>query len=153
MEPQLPRMFGLLPKSGLDVRPVEPYREKEFAMAQYYEGTPDGSRRGAVIVNTGDYEHRSLVQVETTAYHEGIPGHHLQTAVAQTLPELPPFRQNGDYNAYSEGWVLYAESLGKEMGFFQDPTRITAACLGSLCAPCDSCWTQASITATGLASR
>ena len=121
MEPQLPRMFGLLPKSGLDVRPVEPYREKEFAMAQYYEGTPDGSRRGAVIVNTGDYEHRSLVQVETTAYHEGIPGHHLQTAVAQTLPELPPFRQNGDYNAYSEGWVLYAESLGKEMGFFQDP--------------------------------
>jgi len=90
-------------------------------MAQYYEGTPDGSRRGAVIVNTGDYEHRSLVQVETTAYHEGIPGHHLQTAVAQTLPELPPFRQNGDYNAYSEGWALYAESLGKEMGFFQDP--------------------------------
>jgi uncharacterized protein (DUF885 family) len=72
------------------VRPVEPYREKEFAMAQYYEGTPDGSRRGAVIVNTGDYEHRSLVQVETTAYHEGIPGHHLQTTVAQTLPELPP---------------------------------------------------------------
>ena len=90
-------------------------------MCQYYEGTPDGSRRGAVIVNTGDYEHRSLVQVETTAYHEGIPGHHLQTAVAQTLPELPHFRQNGDYNAYSEGWALYAESLGKEMGFFQDP--------------------------------
>ena len=121
MEPQLPRVFGLLPKTGVDVRPVEQYREKEFAAAQYYEGTPDGSRRGAVMVNTGDYDHRSLVQVETTAYHEGIPGHHMQTAIAQTLPELPPFRQNGDYNAYSEGWALYAESLAKEMGFFQDP--------------------------------
>jgi uncharacterized protein (DUF885 family) len=121
MEPQLPKMFGLLPKTGLDVRPVEQYREKEFAAAEYYEGTPDGSRRGAVIVNTGDYEHRSLVQVETTSYHEGIPGHHLQYSIAKTLPELPPFRQNGDYTAYSEGWALYAESLGKEMGFFQDP--------------------------------
>lgn len=121
MEPQLPRMFGLLPKTGLDVRPVEQYREKEFTSAQYYEGTPDGSRRGAVLVNTGDYQQRSLVAVETTAYHEGIPGHHLQTSIAQTLPELPPFRQNADYNAYGEGWALYAESLGKDMGFFQDP--------------------------------
>jgi uncharacterized protein (DUF885 family) len=121
MEPQLPRMFGLLPKTGLDVRQVEQYREKEFGLAEYYPGTSGGSRRGAVMVNTGDYEHQSLVQVETTAYHEGIPGHHLQTSIAQTLPELPPFRQNADYNAYGEGWALYAESLGKEMGFFQDP--------------------------------
>jgi uncharacterized protein (DUF885 family) len=121
MEPQLPMMFGLLPKTGIDVRPVEQYREKEFAEAEYNEGTPDGSRRGAVLVNTGDYEHRSLLEVETTAYHEGIPGHHLQTSIAQTLPELPPFRQNGGNNAYVEGWALYAESLGKEMGFFQDP--------------------------------
>jgi uncharacterized protein (DUF885 family) len=121
MEPQLPRMFGLLPKIRLDVRQVEQYREKEFGLAEYYEGTPDGSRRGVVMINTGDYEHQSLVQVETTAYHEGIPGHHLQTSIAQTLPDLPPFRQNGNYNAYHEGWALYAEGLGKEMGFFQDP--------------------------------
>ena len=121
MEPQLPRMFGLLPKTGLDVRPVEQFREKEFAMAMYFQGTPDGSRRGTVFVNTGDFAHRSLVQVETTAYHEGIPGHHMQYTIAQTLPELPPFRQNGDYTAYSEGWALYAESLGKDLGFFQDP--------------------------------
>ena len=121
MEPQLPKLFGLLPKTSVDVRPVEQYREKEFAGAQYYQGTPDGSRRGAVIVNTGDYQQRSLVDVEAVAYHEGVPGHHMQIAIAQTLPELPPFRQQGGYTAYIEGWALYAESLGKEVGFYQDP--------------------------------
>ena len=70
MEPQLPKLFGLLPRSKVDVRPVEEYREKEFAAAEYYQGTPDGSRAGAVIVNTGDYQHRSLIEVESTAYHE-----------------------------------------------------------------------------------
>jgi uncharacterized protein (DUF885 family) len=69
MEPQLPKMFGLLPKTRLDVRQVEQYREKEFGLAEYYEGTPDGSRRVVVMINTGDYEHQSLLQVETTAYH------------------------------------------------------------------------------------
>lgn len=121
MDPQLPKLFGLLPKSKVDVRPVEEYREKEFAAAEYYQGTPDGSRAGAVIVNTGDYQHRSLIEVESTAYHEGVPGHHMQIAIAQTLPELPPFRQQAGYTAYSEGWALYAESLGKEVGFYQDP--------------------------------
>ena len=121
MEPQLPKLFGLLPKSKVEVRPVEEYREKEFAAAEYYQGTPDGSRAGAVIVNTGDYQHRSLIEVESTAYHEGVPGHHMQIAIAQTLPELPPFRQQAGYTAYSEGWALYAESLGKEIGFYQDP--------------------------------
>ena len=121
MEPQLPKLFGLFPKTRVDVRPVEQYREKEFAAAEYYQGTPDGSRPGAVIVNTGDYQHRSLIEVESTAYHEGVPGHHMQIAIAQTLPELPPFRQQGGYTAYEEGWALYAESLGKEIGFYQDP--------------------------------
>ena len=121
MEPQLPKLFGLLPKSKVDVRPVEEYREKEFGAAEYYQGTPDGSRAGAVIVNTGDYQHRSLIEVESTAYHEGVPGHHMQIAIAQTLPELPPFRQQAGYTAYDEGWALYAESLGKEIGFYQDP--------------------------------
>jgi uncharacterized protein (DUF885 family) len=121
MEPQLPKLFGLLPKNGVDVRPVEEYREKESAAAEYYQGTPDGSRPGAVMVNTGDYQHRSLIEVESTAYHEGIPGHHMQIAIAQTLPGLPSFRQQGGYSAFSEGWALYAESLGREIGFYQDP--------------------------------
>jgi uncharacterized protein (DUF885 family) len=121
MEPQLPKLFGLLPKTRIEVRPVEPYREKEASAAQYYPGTPDGSRPGAVMVNTGDYEKRSLMEVEATAYHEGVPGHHMQIAIAQTLPELPPFRQHGFYTAYVEGWALYSESLGKEIGFYQDP--------------------------------
>lgn len=121
MEPQLPKLFGLLPKTPVEVRPVESYREKEAASGQYYQGTPDGSRRAAVLVNTGDYQHRTLTEVESTAYHEGVPGHHMQVAIAQTLPELPTFRQEAGYTAYSEGWALYAESLGKDLGFYQDP--------------------------------
>jgi uncharacterized protein (DUF885 family) len=121
MEPQLPKLFGLLPKTRVEVRPVEQYREKEAAGAQYYPGTPDGSRPGAVLVNTGDFQKRSLLTVESTAYHEGVPGHHMQFAIAQTLPELPPFRQHASYTGYVEGWALYAESLGKEIGFYQDP--------------------------------
>jgi uncharacterized protein (DUF885 family) len=121
MEPQLPKYFGLLPKTPVEVKPVEEYREKDAAAAQYYPGTPDGSRPGAVMVNTGDYQHRTTPEMESTAYHEGVPGHHMQIAIAQTLPELPKFRQEGAYNAYQEGWALYAERLGKEMGFYQDP--------------------------------
>ena len=121
MEPQLPKLFGLLPKIRVEVRPVEPYREKEAASAEYYQGTPDGSRRAAVIVNEGDYQHRTTPEVESTAYHEGVPGHHMQIAIAQTLPELPAFRQQSSYTAYVEGWALYAESLGKDVGFYQDP--------------------------------
>ena len=73
------------------------------------------------MVNTGDFAKRTTLDIETTAYHEGVPGHHLQIAIAQELPELPPFRQQENYTAYTEGWALYAERLGKETGFFQDP--------------------------------
>jgi uncharacterized protein (DUF885 family) len=121
MEPQLPNYFGLLPKFHVEVKPVEEYREKDFAAAEYYEGTPDGTRRAVVMVNTGDYQHRTTPEMESTAYHEGVPGHHMQIAIAQTLQELPKFRQEAGYNAYAEGWALYAERLGKEMGFYQDP--------------------------------
>lgn len=121
MHPELPKLFGLLPKTSLEVRSVEEYREKESAGASYSSGTPDGSRPAIVYVNTGDYTHRSLITIETTAYHEGVPGHHMQIAIAQTLPELPSFRQHGFYSAYSEGWALYAERLGEDVGFFQDP--------------------------------
>ena len=121
MQPELPKLFGLLPKTTVEVRPVQPFREKEAAAADYAQGTPDGSRPGIIYVNTSDYQHRSLISTESTAYHEGIPGHHMQISIAQTLPGLPPFRQQGFYSAYQEGWALYAEKLGKEIGFYQDP--------------------------------
>jgi uncharacterized protein (DUF885 family) len=121
MEPQLPKLFGLLPKTRLEIRSVQEYREKEAAAADYTQGTPDGSRPGVVYVNTGDYEHRTLTTVESTSYHEGVPGHHMQMSIAQTLPDLPPFRQQARYTAYVEGWALYAERLGKDVGFYQDP--------------------------------
>jgi uncharacterized protein (DUF885 family) len=121
MKPQLPKLFGLLPKTDVVVMPVEPFREKEAPGAEYHQGTPDGSRPGQIFVNTGDYAHRSVLSIESTAYHEGIPGHHMQISIAQTLPALPPFRQQAGYTAYVEGWALYAEQLGKEVGFYQDP--------------------------------
>ena len=120
MQPELPKLFGLLPKTKVEVRPVQEYREKEAAAAEYNQGTPDGSRPGIVYVDTGDYQHRSLISVESTSYHEGVPGHHLQISIAQTLP-LPAFRQQAFYSAYEEGWALYAERLGKDIGFYQDP--------------------------------
>jgi uncharacterized protein (DUF885 family) len=121
MRPELPKLFGLLPKAPLEVRPMQAYRAKEGAGADYFQGTPDGSRPGIVYVNTSDYEHRSLLTSESTAYHEGIPGHHMQISIAQTLPGLPAFRQHAFFTAYIEGWALYSERLGKEIGFYQDP--------------------------------
>ena len=121
MYTRLPQMFGRLPKARLEVMPVEEFREKEASAASYIDGTPDGSRPGHIMVNTGDFAKRTLLDVETTAYHEGVPGHHLQITIAQELPELPPFRQHEYYTAFTEGWALYSERLGKEAGFFQDP--------------------------------
>ena len=108
-------------KSRVEIQAVEEYREKEAAGASYSQGTPDGKRPGRIYVNTGDFRNRTLLNVETTAYHEGVPGHHMQIAIAQTLPGLPPFRQQAGYTAYVEGWALYSERLGREVGFFQDP--------------------------------
>jgi len=121
MQPKLPELFGLLPKTNVEVVPVEEYREKEASGAAYNQGTPDGKRPGRVYVNTGDFANRLTLNIETTAYHEGVPGHHMQIAIAQTLPDLPPFRQQAGYTAYIEGWALYSERLGKEVGFYQDP--------------------------------
>ncbi len=121
MRPKLPGYFGLLPKAKLTVEPVPGYSEKEQAPAYYQRGTPDGSRPGAIFINTYDYAHRSLPNVESIAYHEGIPGHHLQISIAQELAGLPQFRKYAGYTAYTEGWGLYAERLGKDMGFYRDP--------------------------------
>jgi uncharacterized protein (DUF885 family) len=121
MKLKLPELFGLQPKAPVIVVAMEAFRDKEGAAADYNTGTPDGSRPGRVNINTYDWQHRSLLTVESTAYHEGIPGHHMQLSVAQELPTLPPFRQQGGYTAYVEGWALYSERLGKEVGFYQDP--------------------------------
>ncbi len=118
---KLPRLFGRLPRAKVEVMPVEAYREKEASGAQYEGGTPDGKRAGHIKVNTSDLAHRTTLDVETTAYHEGVPGHHLQISIAQELPSLTPFRQHAFYIAYAEGWALYSERLGEELGAYQDP--------------------------------
>ena len=117
---KLPAMFGRLPKAKVEVLPIEEFREKQ-ASTEYVQGAQDGSRPAHVMVNTSDFEKGTTLDFETTAYHEGVPGHHLQIAIAQELPQLPPFRQNENYTAFVEGWALYSERLGKEVGFYQDP--------------------------------
>jgi uncharacterized protein (DUF885 family) len=121
MQPKLPELFGLLPKTSVEVLPVQEYREKEASGAEYNQGTADGKRPGRVYVNTSDFANRTILNIESTAYHEGVPGHHMQISIAQSLSDLPPFRQQAGYTAYIEGWALYAERLGEEVGFYQDP--------------------------------
>ena len=121
MKPELPRLFGRLPKAGFEVAEVEAFREKEASGAQYNQPAKDGSRPGRIMVNTSDPTSRKTISMESTAYHEGVPGHHLQIAIAQELEELPPIRQQSFYTAFVEGWALYSERLGKEVGFYKDP--------------------------------
>ena len=121
MRPKLPELFGRLPKAPLQVEAVPQFMEKDQAPAYYEHGTPDGSRPGTVFANTYDYEHRSLADVESIAYHEGLPGHHLQISLAQEMTGLPDFRKYLHYTAFTEGWGLYAEHLGKDIGMYQDP--------------------------------
>jgi uncharacterized protein (DUF885 family) len=118
---KLPELFNRLPKAKVTVMPVEEFREKEASGAEYNQGTPDGSRPGHIMVNTGDFAKRMTIDMESTAYHEGVPGHHLQISIAQEIPTLPKFRQHAYYTAFTEGWALYSERLGKEVGFYQDP--------------------------------
>ncbi len=121
MYTKLPELFGRLPKQRMTIEPVEAFREKEASGAQYDQGTPDGSRPGRVQVNTYEATKRMTISMESTAYHEGVPGHHMQIAIQQELGDLPPFRQQGGYIAFDEGWALYSERLGKEVGFYQEP--------------------------------
>ena len=121
MQPKLPTLFGHLPKSRVVAIPMEAARAPNAVPADYTEGTADGSRPGHINVNEWDPEHRLLLNVEAIAYHEGIPGHHLQLSLAQEMPELPAFRQHAGYTAFVEGWALYAERLAKEVGLYQDP--------------------------------
>jgi uncharacterized protein (DUF885 family) len=129
---KLPELFGRLPKAKVQVLPVESYHEKEASDAYYVQGSPDGKRPGHIMVNTGAFEKRTLLEVEATAYHEGVPGHHMQGTIAQELPTLPPFRQQAYYIAYGEGWGLYSERLGEEVGFYQDPYSMYGHVQGDL---------------------
>ncbi len=124
MNEKLPQLFGLLPKAQCIVKPIEAFREKDASGAEYNQGTPDGSRPGTVMVNTYEFAKRKTINIETTAYHEGVPGHHMQISIAQELPTLPPFRAQGGNVAYVEGWALYSEDLGGEVGFYQDPYNL-----------------------------
>ena len=119
MQKKLPELFGYIPGAPVTVEEIP---EFQAAMATHYmAGTPDGSRPGRIVVATSDFAHRSLINDETIAYHEGIPGHHMQGSVAIRLTGLPKFRQHLFSSGYIEGWGLYAERLGKEVGFYQDP--------------------------------
>jgi uncharacterized protein (DUF885 family) len=112
MYAKLPQLFGRLPKAKIEVEPTEAFREKEASGAEYQQGSPDGARPGRVQVNTSNPEQRKIISCESTAYHEGVPGHHMQISIAQELPTLPPFRQQGGYTGFVEGWALYSERLG-----------------------------------------
>jgi uncharacterized protein (DUF885 family) len=120
MEPKLADLFTLLPKSPVTVEAIPAFQAA--AATHYVPGTPDGKRPGRVVVATSNFAERTLIDDEATAYHEGVPGHHMQLSVQQQLTGLPKFRLHGlGFNAYTEGWALYSEQLGKEIGFYQDP--------------------------------
>ncbi len=121
MQAKLPTLFGRLPKAPFEVDPVPDYLEKTSAAAYYEMGTPDGSRPGRLRIDTWNAADRNLFEVESTAYHEGIPGHHMQISIAQEQTGVPEFRKYGFYTAFVEGWALYAERLGKDLGLYQDP--------------------------------
>jgi uncharacterized protein (DUF885 family) len=119
MQPKLPQLFGFVPGSPVTVEPMPDFEPGNAT--HYQSGTPDGKRPGRVVVAVANFNQRSLIDDEAVAYHEGVPGHHMQLSVAQTLPELPKFRRHGGNAGYVEGGALYAEQLGKEVGFYQDP--------------------------------
>ncbi len=117
----IPNFFDITPKTAFEIRPVEKFRAESAAGASYTAGTPDGSRPGVFYVNTFNLKAQPIFGVETLYLHEAIPGHHFQVSLAQEQQELPEYRRFKDYTAFSEGWALYVESIGKEMGLFTDP--------------------------------
>lgn len=121
MEAKLPEYFLTLPKDPLVIKPVEAFREKSAGKAFYQSPAPDGSRPGTYYVNLYNLRDMSKNELEALAYHEGVPGHHLQRSIQTGLDNMPPFRRFGGVTAYSEGWGLYSEELGKDMGFYTDP--------------------------------
>ena len=121
IEARLPELFGILPRMPLVVKRVEPFREQDGGAAFYEEGTADGTRPGVYYLHLSDMRAKNRTDLQTTAYHEGNPGHHMQIAIALEHENLPRFRRNEWYSAYGEGWALYAEQVAAELGLFEDP--------------------------------
>ncbi len=121
VEKVIPKFFDVTPKTAFEIRPIEEFRAESSAGASYQAGTPDGSRPGIFYINTFNLKAQPIFGVETLYLHEAIPGHHFQISLAQEETSLPDYRKFVDYNAFSEGWALYVESIGKEMGLFRDP--------------------------------
>lgn len=121
MEAKLPEFFSTLPSDPLVIKPVEAFREQSAGKAFYQRPAPDGSRPGTYYVNLYNLDDMSKNELEALAYHEGLPGHHLQLSIQTQLGDVPPFRRFGGVTAYTEGWGLYSEELGKDMGFYTDP--------------------------------
>ena len=120
-DPELARLFGKLPRLPYGVKPIPSYAEKSQTTAYYQPGSPDAGRPGYFYANTYNIKTRLTWEMEALTLHEAVPGHHLQIALAQELEDIPDFRKHGSYTAFVEGWGLYAESLGTEMGFYTDP--------------------------------
>jgi uncharacterized protein (DUF885 family) len=127
IESLTPKLFSMFPKTGFEVRPVEPFREQSASGGSYRRGSPDGSRPGVFFANTYDIKARPKWAMESLFLHEAIPGHHFQISIQQELESLPDFRRFGGYTAFTEGWGLYAESLGKELGVYTDPYQYFGA--------------------------
>lgn len=121
IEDKLPEYFGILPRAPLEVRRVEAFRERDGAAAFYESGTADGTRPGVYYMHLSDMRANNRTDLQTTAYHEGNPGHHMQSSIALERTDLPLFRTNVWYSAYGEGWALYAERLAREMGVYDNP--------------------------------
>lgn len=127
IESLTPKLFDIFPKTGFEVRAVEPFREKSASGGQYRRGSPDGSRPGVFFANTYDIKARPKWAMESLFLHEAIPGHHFQISIQQELENLPDFRRFGGYTAFTEGWGLYAETLGRELGVYTDPYQYFGA--------------------------
>jgi uncharacterized protein (DUF885 family) len=127
IESLTPKLFSVFPKTDFEVRAVEPFREQSASGGQYRRGTPDGSRPGVFFANTYDIKARPKWAMESLFLHEAIPGHHFQISIQQEIEGLPRFRRFGGYTAFTEGWGLYAESLGKELGVYTDPYQYFGA--------------------------
>lgn len=127
IESLTPKLFNISPKTGFEVRAVEPFREKSASGGQYRSGTPDGSRPGVFFANTYDIKARPKWAMESLFLHEAIPGHHFQISIQQELDGVPRFRRFDGFTAFTEGWGLYAESLGKELGVYTDPYQYFGA--------------------------
>ncbi len=121
IDPELPKLFGRLPRLPYGVKQVPSYAEKSQTTAYYNQGSPDSGRAGTFFANTYNLKARPKWEMEALTLHEAVPGHHLQISLAQEMTNVPEFRKNTGYTAYVEGWGLYSESLGEELGFYKDP--------------------------------